>query len=175
MLHTYLVLSNCTQRALVACCCCCCCYSCCCCDASISLMMELICVAAQQSNTLRFQLPFRLANQVNANGSVRFAAAMLKALQFTVWLTVTHTPVCVCVFVESLQPFDAFANLFESLTFQFVAAVEAKADPQGEWANEASYINARHTQFTHTHTHPHLYTHPMNKVLSTWQTAAYSF
>lgn len=39
---------------------------------------------------------------------------------------------CVCVFVESLQPFDAFANLFESLTFQFVAAVEAKTDPQGE-------------------------------------------
>lgn len=84
---------------------------------------------------------------------------------------------CVCVFVESLQPFDAFANLFESLSFQFVAAVEAKADPQGEWANEANYINARHTQFTltHTHTHPRLYTHPMNKVLSTWQTAAYSF
>lgn len=59
-------------------------------------MMKLICVAAQQSDTLRFQLLFRLANQVDANGSVRLAAGMLKALQLSLTNSYTHVCMCVC-------------------------------------------------------------------------------
>lgn len=61
-----------------------------------------------------------------------FPVAMLKALQLSLTNSYTHTHTHTCV--SSLQPFDASVNLFESLTFQFVAAaaaIEAKADPQG--------------------------------------------
>lgn len=155
MLHTYLVLSNCTQRALVACCCCCCC-----CDVSISLMMELICVAARQSNTLRFQLPFRLANRVNANGSVRFAAAMLKALQFTVWLTVTHTPVCVCVCVcREFATFWCFRKFVWEFNFSICSCSWSQSRPPRRMSERGELHQCTpHTVHSDTHTHPLVHT-----------------